>query len=346
MALPSNFSTTLNAFVTLNNTRKRVLDEIKKESVGAIGDAQYIIGRAVKPLEKYAPNKIAALADEFSKKDFSGWESGTESGNADPSMEEVQEDDLKSLLEETRSSNETNRDLLYTVGKSVTQTIGDIGAMNGGKLSALTQQVGRSNIALESIVNYQNKVQSRNDALKINILARSYLINAKFYKFMEAASHRTVRELKAIAKSSAQSDFEKTSNSQALRAKLRGEFFNTAWNGISGIKGYLKDNFGRDKRKETIGDISSVLGDVRMGLEMSEGMPLNYADMAGRAAAGFFVDSIPRMLNSDKGKEIIAKITKQYPDQADWLNKQYKKLEDLGNTFGYNVNNVEGLANT
>ena len=29
MALPSNFSTTLNAFVTLNNTRKRVLDEIK-----------------------------------------------------------------------------------------------------------------------------------------------------------------------------------------------------------------------------------------------------------------------------------------------------------------------------
>lgn len=232
MALPSNFSTTLNAFVTLNNTRKRVLDEIKKESVGAIGDAQYIIGRAVKPLEKYAPNKIAALADEFSKKDFSGWESGTESGNADPSMEEVQEDDLKSLLEETRSSNETNRDLLYTVGKSVTQTIGDIGAMNGGKLSALTQQVGRSNIALESIVNYQNKVQSRNDALKINILARSYLINAKFYKFMEAASHRTVRELKAIAKSSAQSDFEKTSNSQALRAKLRGEIFNTSWNGV------------------------------------------------------------------------------------------------------------------
>ena len=65
MALPSNFSTTLNAFVTLNNTRKRVLDEIKKESVGAIGDAQYIIGRAVKPLEKYAPNKIAALADEL-----------------------------------------------------------------------------------------------------------------------------------------------------------------------------------------------------------------------------------------------------------------------------------------
>lgn len=144
------------------------MDEIKKESVGAIGDAQYIIGRAVKPLEKYAPNKIAALADEFSKKDFSGWESGTESGNADPSMEEVQEDDLKSLLEETRSSNETNRDLLYTVGKSVTQTIGDIGA--AVKLSALTQQVGRSNIALESIVNYQNKVQSRNDALRLTSL--------------------------------------------------------------------------------------------------------------------------------------------------------------------------------
>lgn len=345
--LPSSFAGAFDTVSQMNKMRKTVLEEIKAESSEAIKDAQFLVGSATEKFRKFIPNRIAEGALEFSQRDFSDWEKpSSSSGSTTPTIGESSDEDLRRLIEDTRASNLQNTDVLYGFGNAVTETLGRTGGLTIGRLSAVGQGIGKSNVLLKQIYDYQRKVQAKNDAMKINLLARMHITNAKFYKFVEASNHKMIEELRGINRNSALSDFQKTSMGQAARQSIRDNFFKTTMTKAGGIMGYFKDTFGKDARDNVIGGVGGLLSDARMAVEMSSGMPINYAEMAGEMLAGVFIDKLPEMVRKGVGSKYVAEFSKKNPKLARWAKEQYKKVEEVGNVASYSLSNAEGIANT
>lgn len=346
MALPKSFSGAFNALNEFNTMKRAVIEELKTENAQAVQDAQYIVGRSLDKLRKFAPNKIADKAEEFSKHDFSHWADNSSSGSDDARIQQTTDDDIRSLLQATQENAVTEQGILTTLGETITTTLGEMGGRQIGALHAANQNLGQLSVHLKQIVSFQQRVQAKNDALKINLLARMHVTSAKYYKFSEAAHHRQIKELKELVKYGKMSDYEKTSTSQAAKNALRNNFFNTAASKFGGIRNAVVDMVGRSRRKEMSGELGGILGDVRMGMEMTDGMDLNLWEMAGEAASGFFIDKIPELMKSDKGRALAKKLAAANPKFAAKLRRGYRKLGDWGNTASYAANNVEGIVNT
>lgn len=345
--LPSSFAGVFDTATEMNKMRKTVLDDIKSESADSIKDAQFLVGQATDKFRKFIPNRIAESALEFSQRDFSDWDKSTSSSSQSiAGVGEASDDELKRLIEDTRSSNLQNNNMLYGMGNAITETIGQSGARTNANLIGVNQGIGRSNVLLKQVVDYQRKIQARNDALKINLLARMHITNAKFYKFVEASNHKMIDELKGINKNSALSDYQKTSTSQAARKAIRGNFFNTTMSKAGGIMGYFKDTMGKDARDDLIGGMGGMLSEARMASEMSQGMGLDMTKMAGEMLAGAFIEKLPQLIRGPGGKKLLDKFVKMQPEKAAWAKEQYKKLEEIGNVASYSMSNAEGIANT
>ena len=350
MVLPKTWGTAFTTASDINRRRREIVDELKRESYDAVVDLQYLAKRGSDKLGKIAPNKItggvASGLTRFSQNDFSSWKPYTSSASDTPSMENVDENDVKDLLGSEDANSLLERETVIGVGESITAMMTEVGGRTIGGLNTLNLSIGRSNQLLEQMVNYQRKVQLRNDTLKVNLLARSYLTSAKFYKFMEASNHRMIAELKTIALNSAKSDYEKTTHSQAMRNSIRESVFNTVKGSFGGIREFINERFGKDARGDGIRGAGDLIGAMRMAAEMSEGMPLNVGTMVGNVAAQMFISNLPRMINSRKGKEYVAKFEKQFPELGKWADNAYAQLTDLGNIASYNLSNAEGMVNT
>lgn len=345
--LPKSYTNFFNSVNQANAFRRNLVEEMKHDSADAIKDLQYLAGRSVASLRKFVPNKIADTVEEFSSRDFSSWEKpGVSSGNSDPSVNEASDDEVKRLLEAQSGEEARRSGLLVGMTDALTRSMSQVGGQTLSALGISNRTLNGIHVGIQQVVKYQQRVQARNDAMKINLLARMHITNAKYYKFMEASNHRMITELKTVAKYAQMSDYEKTSFNQAARKSMRDSLFTTVSGKFGGIRDYAKELFGRDRRKETIDDIGGMFGEMRMGLEMSEGMDFNMWDMAGRMAGSALIDKIPDLLRSKKGRELIRKAAAKNPKLTREIKRRYGKLADWGNILSYNASNAEGTVNT
>lgn len=346
MVLPKTWTSAFSTLSDLNRRRRALVEEMKGEAHSSIGDLQYIAKRAGERLQKIAPNKIGESLVTFSQNDFSSWEKRDHAAGDDtPKMEGLDEGEVNDLLANETLTSYAERDTAIEVGNSITNMMTEVGGRTIGGLNVLNMSVGRSNQLLENIVEYQRKVQLRNDAMKINLLTRTYLTNAKFYKFVEASNHRMIKELKIISLNSGKSDFEKTSTSQAAIKSMRESMFNTVKSSFGGVRDFFIDKFGKQSREGAFSDIGEIAGGLRMALEMTDGMNINVGSMLGNAAAGMFINRLPQMIKSKRGRAFTEKFKKNFPELAEYAETAYKKFEDLGNVASYNLANMEGMAN-
>lgn len=347
MVLPRTYTGAFSTLAVLNQKRREVLDEIKGGTYESVKDLQYLAQRAADKARKSGSNRIADSFESFSKNDFSGWEQKDYSGgDTGPRLEETSEDDVRAAMADADANSALEREAVIGSGEAVVGMMAEVGGRTIGQLGAMNMVGARTNQLLEQIVDYQRRVQSRNDAMKLNIMTRTYLTNAKFYKFSEAANHRMITELKAITKASNMSDYEKTSHSQAMRRSIRESVFNTAKSKFGGLAGFLSEKFGKDARTEFSSNLGEITGALRMASEFTEGQEINLGDLLGNAAAGLFINNLPRMIKSNKGQEYVRKFKGKFPKFAKWADDAYARITDLGNVATYGVQNFEGTVNT
>ncbi|ASU03685.1 putative endolysin [Erwinia phage vB_EamM_Joad] len=345
--LPKSYTNFFNTVNQANTIRRTILEEMKNDSADAVKDLQYLAGRSVASLRKFAPNKIANTVESFSERDFSSWEkSSSATSNNDPSVGEASDDDVKRLLESNQAAEGRRNGLMVGMTDALTKSMSQVGGRTLSALGISNQALSGIQLGIQQLVRYQQKVQARNDAMKINLLARMHITNAKYYKFMEASHHRMINELKTVSKYAQMSDFEKTSLNQAARKTMRDSMFSTVSGKFGGIRDWAKETFGRDRRKDMVDEWGGILGDARMGLEMTEGMDMDMFDMAGRMVGSALIDKIPDLLRSKKGRELIRKAAAKNPKLAREIRRRYAKLADWGSILSYNATNAEGTVNT
>jgi len=347
MVLPKTWTRAFNTLDQLNRKRRELTRELQGEIHGSMDDLQYLAKRAGDRLQKSFPNKIGDGLIEFSKTDYSSWEN-TGGSNADStdSMQSVEDGEVNATLDQAGANSLKERETTVDVGNAQIGMMAEIGGRTIGGLNVLNQQLSKSNMLLEGILDYQRRVQARNDSMRLTLAARSFLTDSKYYKFQEASNHRIIRELKAIATSSAKSDYEKTTHSQAAKKSIRDSVFTTVKSQFGGINDYFSERFGKSARSDAVGNIGEIASSLRMALEMTEGMDFNFGSMLGNAAAGMFISSLPRLMRSGKAKTALDKLKKRFPDQAKKAQDAYIRMEDLGNVLNYGAANLEGMANT
>lgn len=347
MVLPKTWTNTFSVLAEINRRKSQIIREFKAESHGSMEDLQYLAKRAAAKIDKVVPNKITDTLTEFSQHDFSSWEEpGSSGGSGIPSMENVNESDVSNLLNSEEVNSIKQRETAVQVGESITTMITEVGARTIGGINTMNMSLSKTNMLLEDILDYNRKVQMRNDAMKINIMARHHLTSAKYYKFVEASNHAMIKHLKLIATNSSKSDYEKTTHSQAARKSIRDSVFTTAKSSFGGIADFITERFGKNARSDQIGNIGELASSLRMALEMSEGMPINYGQMIGSTAASMFIKNLPRMAKSPKGREYVEKFKKNFPELGKWADTAWAKITDVGNIASYGLTNAEGTANT
>lgn len=347
MVLPKTWTRAFNTLDQLNRKRRELTRELQGEIHGSMDDLQYLAKRAGERLQKSFPNKIGEGLIEFSKNDYSSWENtgGNRSDNPE-SMQSVEDGEVNEVLDQAGVNSLQERETAVDVGNATIGMMTEIGSRTIGGLNVLNQQLGRSNMLLEGILDYQRKVQARNDAMRLTLAARSYLTDSKYYKFQEASNHRIIRELKQIALNSAKSDYEKTTHSQAAKKSIRDSVFTTVKGQFGGIADYFSERFGKSARSDAVGNVGEIASSLRMALEMTDGMDFNFGSMMGNAAAGMFISSLPRLMRTGKAKAALDKLKKRFPEAAKKAEDAYIRLEDLGNVVNYGAANLEGMANT
>lgn len=346
MALPNSYLGAFSNLAVLNTRRKEIMEEIKGESFQAVQDLQYLAQRAAKKLGSGAPNRISDGLMRFSEHDFSDWEKSDYSADERVRMEGVSDDEVSAILNNEDANSKLEQEAVERVGEKTISMMTEVGGRTIGGINSASRGIVRGNQLLEQLLDHQRRVKARNDAMQINILARTYLTNAKFYKFVEASNHKIIDTLKDIGKYSQMSDYEKTSHSQAIRKSIRESVFSTAKTKFGGIRDFITERFGKDAREGAISNGSDIISTMRMAAEMTEGTQVNLGDMLGQAAAGIFINNLPRMIKSDRGQTYLARFKKEFPELSKWATTAYTRIEDLGHVATYATGNAEGLVNS
>lgn len=344
--LPDTWNPTFRNVRDLNQKRKDVLEEMKNNGFTTVQDLQYLAERAAKAAGDKLPNKISGVLTDFSSRDFSDWEKKDYERDDQEKLGDVGDDEVKALLNNEDANSLLERENAKSIGKQTIGMMTQIGGRQIASMQGIAQSTMRTNQLLEHLLDFQRRVTQRNDQLLISITARQYLTSSKYYKFVEASNHRIITELKSIAEYSKQSDYEKTTSSQALKRNLRESVFNTVKGRFGGIADYLTEKMGKDARDDAQSSMADITGSLRMVAEMTEGMPINVGSMVGNAASGIFLNNLPKLLGTAKGKEYVDRFKKQFPKLSKWADDTYQRMGDIGNVASYVTGNGEELANT
>lgn len=344
--LPNTWGPTFRNLRDFETRSNEIMRELKESGYESVQDLQYLAQRAAKALTGKVPNKIPEALKDFSERDFSDWQETTSFGDNDERMKDTSDEEVDALLSNENANSVLNRETMKAIGKEQISMMSEIGGRSIASMHSIVKTSMRTNQLLEHMLDYQRRVQQRNDTLALNIAARHHLTSAAYYKFQEAAQHRVITELRTINKYSQMSDYEKTSHSQAMRKSIRESVFNTVKGKFGGFAEFLEERGGKDARSETMSNIQDITGSLRMVAEMTEGMPINVGSLMGNAAAGIFLNQLPRALESGKGQALIAAFKKRFPDLAKWSEDVYKRFEDLGNVASYVTSNPTQIVNT
>jgi len=348
MALPESFNGT---FQFINDTRRiysDIKEEVKKGTADSMRDLQYLVGQKEDAIKSKLPSSLSNKIDEFSKYDFSNWDNSSSSGSSDKDgMEQTSDQDVTDVVEATRASSMMTMTGLRSLGREITDALIVTGGAQNANLQGIAVGIAKTNGYLKQMVDYQVKVQSRNDAMKINLLARIHLTNAKFYKFMEAANHRLITEVKDVAKFSRMPDFQKMSMGDEVRKRIRGSFFNTMRGGAGGIMGLINDRVGAAARQNGYYGLNNLTSQLSMVGGMTDGMSSrDLSEMMGSMVGGSMIDALPRLLKGKGGDKLRARFAKAFPEFSKKVGGQYDKLNTMGHQMSYGLNNLEGLFNT
>lgn len=340
--LPPSFGTFFNTADLIAAKTKIAVKEFKENSAGMMDDLTFISGSMAEKLRGKLPNKITDGLERFSEKDFSSWEAARGDTDDLSGMEETTNEEIASLMRQTMEEQsalhvETSALISHTFNNAMSKNI-------AASLENNKALIG-IDASLKQIYEYQTKVQSRNDAIKINLLTRMHLTNAKYYRFMEAAMHRQIQELKDVVKYSQMSDYQKMTTLDAAKKSIRDSIFSTTIGNFGGMKGALSGIFSKDKINSIIEAGGSVTGDVRMGIEMMDAMGGggNMSETIGKLVGGMLVEKGPDFFKYGKGKKLIDWVRKTYPETAKEFDRLYSQLDSIGDVASYV--SVAGLGN-
>ncbi|QEP52269.1 hypothetical protein D9_0062 [Aeromonas phage D9] len=343
--LPNTFS---NAFDRTNRAIERydeLKTELKEQNYESVRSLQSIAGQLSNRFGEKLPGGLRNKMDDFSQKDFSDWEKSDGSYNSMEGIEEESDYDLTLVLDSVMSRQEG----LFS---EMTNSLNVMSANVGGQISSAVMAGNRQLVNIETSVrdlnDYQRNVQFKIEQTKLNLMAKGYVANVKYYKFMEKGMHAQVAELKKILKGTMMSDYQKTSNFTASKQYMRDSLFSTVGRRVGGLTGLIRDRFGKEARQDASDSASSVLGMVADMLEMSDGMPVSagmLGDMAGRGLAGAAVRNLPNFFARGPGKRMLESLAKKNPAEAKALRRQWGRLSNTGSKASYMSNAGVGLIN-
>lgn len=343
--LPDSFS---NAFYKADRVKWRIEDlarEFREENYDTVKSLQNIAAKVAEKAEgKLSDSKVEKIR-ELSEKDFSDWEKWSAPGESRPEFNEASSEDGDYLIRQLMESQNESMGVFAN-------TINNMSAVIGGGIQSSISVSNRQLVNIESgvrdLMDYQRNVQAKIEQSKLSLLARTYVTNAKYYKFMERAVHTEIAELKKITKASYMSDFQKTSMFTSGREYMRNKFFTTVAERSGGIFGKMNDMFGKEKRDETYGAIASLIGSVSDAADMADGIPWSrgmIGDLLGKQLANSTIEGIPTFFKYGPGKKIVDKLRKMYPKQAEKIDKMTKELTELGDVVSYAANAAPGVIN-
>lgn len=344
--LPSTFTTALDRASFLSDRISDLAKEFKEENAESVKSLQNIAGHINSKMGSKLPGFASSGLENFSNKDFSSWEklADGDSGRFSARLESSSNDEYDSAVDQAESGQSS---MFASLGESLNSMTAATTAMLNSSIGVGNRQLVNIEGAMRDMLNYQRNVDARIQQAQLNLMARSYVQDAKYYKFMEAGIHAEVAELKKIVKYTGMSDYEKTSNLTASKAFIRNSVFNTIGKRVGGITGTLRDKFSKENRSDTYGAFGSLFGEISSGLDMgggslSKGM---VGDILGKMVAGVAIEKLPGFFTYGPGKKAIDKMMKAYPEQGDYIKDQIKKLTDIGNVVSYASTSGAGMLN-
>ena len=331
--LPKSFGTTFDFYRDLDRRKQEAFKEFKENSADLMGDLAFLSGNLSNSLRDRLPNKIVDGLEEFSKKDFSDWEKEGEYTEPSLSMETVDDDMQRQMLESLEQQsliNMESTDILTTVMTGIGSKQLSAGLQNN-------EQLYEVNANLRRIHEYQMKIHGQREAMKLSLMTRQFLTSAKYYKFMEAAQHRMIAEMKLVSKNTGMSDFEKTSLLQASKGRLRDNILKTTFSRSGGFGAALGNIISKDSVNESLELLGSITGDLRMASEMTEGAGISTGEMIGSMLGQLVVEKGPMFFETAAGKKLIARVRSKYPEQSRIFDKRMKELREFGDTLSYST---------
>jgi putative chitinase len=344
--LPNTFSNALDKAAFMKDRFNELVTEFKEENAESAKSLQNIASHLNQKMGEKLPGFVGEGLANFSSKDFSLWEKyESRSDRFNDRIDSTSEDDIASAID---ASSNSQAGMFVSLGES-------LNSMTAAATSAIQSSIGAGNrqlinieSALRDQLNYQRNVDARIQQAQLNLAARSYVNDAKFYKFMEAGIHAQVAELKKITRYTSMSDFEKTSSYAASKKYIRDRVIGAVGKRMGGITGLFNERFSEDNRKGAYSAIGSLLSGVSDGLDMAGDTALSrglVGNVLGNMFAGVAVEQLPIFFSRGPGKKAIDRLTKLYPEQAEYIKEQVEKLTDMGNVVSHVATGGSGMLN-
>ena len=343
--LPKSFSNALDKVSWASDRFDELATDFKEQNYESAKSLQSIAGKLSEKMSDRLPSFINEKLESFSEKDFSHWERNAGFGTDQATMDQTTQYDVDAALQ---SAMDRQEGMFSSLGDSLNSMSAHVGGMITGSIMAGNRQLIGIESGVKSLNDYQRNVQLKMDQAKLNLMAKNYVADVKFYKFMEKAQHLTVSELRKITKNSAMSDYQKTSTFTASKDYLRNKMFSTIGKRVGGLTGLVREKYGKNARQETYSGVETILSGLAEALEMGSDMPMSkgfIGSMLGKHAAGSLINNLPYFFERGKGKELIEKLAKRNPEKAASFQKHYGKLTDLGHQVSYLANSNVGLIN-
>ena len=344
--LPSSYSNALDKLSFVSSRVDDLVREFKEENAESAKSLQSIASHLNQRMGSKLPGFAQNALGNFSEKDFSSWERlDPENPNFNAKLGNVDEDDVGQAIDASVMAQSA---MFASLGESLNNMAATVGGQISATIGAGNRQLVNIEGGIRDLLSYQRNVQAKLDQAKLNLMARSYVQDAKFYKFMEAGIHAEVAELKRIVQYSKLSDFEKTNTFTASKEYMRNSVFNAVGKRVGGISGMLRDRFNAGNRKDAYNGISDLLGNLADGLEMGSDVGFSrglLGNIIGKMIAGVAVDQLPYFFTRGPGKRAIDNLIKKYPEQGTFIREQIAKVTDMGNTVSHIAMSGGGIAN-
>ena len=337
--LPDSFTTGLDRLSYLKDKGEDLIREFKEGNYESVKSLQSI-AKSISARIKDENSVFKSKLDEFSTKDFSDWEKAS-SGHGDdlPSMEQEGESDVSTII---TSVMEKQTSAFASIGDGINQMAAQVGGRVAAGVMAGNKELIGIQSGIKDLLDYQRRVQAKLDQAKITLLAKTYVLHAKFYKFVEKGIHAEIKELRKIVVNSGMSDYQKTSNVEAAKGKIRDVIFERA----GGLTRRLTEMFGKEGREEKYNSVESTLGNIASMLEMGEGMNPSMG-MAGTMVGGLlgdvFLRELPRFFSQGPFKKFTESMAKRNPELAEKFTGYKNKVTDFGNNFSFLANAAPGM---
>lgn len=345
--LPGTWANALDKVSFVSARLDELVQEFKEENSESVKSLQTIASHLNQKMGDKLPGFMSNTLGNFSSKDFSDWEKLDTNANKrfTDKMGRVDESDVDQIMDTAAS---TQSSMFASLGESLNSMTAAATGSVIASIGAGNRQLVNIEGGIRDLLNYQRNVQAKLDQAQLNLAARSYVQDAKFYKFMEAGVHQEIRELKSILHYSQMSDFQKTSTYTASKDYIRKRGFQAIGKRIGGLTGSLSERFGEGNRKETYGVFGDLLGNIADGLDMGGDVTFSrglIGNILGKQFGALAVDEMPYFFTRGPGKKLVDNMMKKFPTQGDYIKQKVTELEDMGNVASHVAMGGGGIAN-